>query len=527
MRAAIALQKKLRLLTEKYSVEMSTPLINSIVESCVKKEVKEYRKTLFRFAVNLSGQFSVVLISKLVRTSRKPMILCPSCQTKSLVDIFQHKDRSFRRDRAPCTCNRVQSDEKWLLRIYNPLNSAVVEEFIGAAKIKEVLRKSRKAREELLTKNNVSTSLVGETFGRLRSLFSFQGDEKRNKHEIDVTPAEAALRAREESSALPLLPKHLSTDLNNELDNIQHNNSVERMQSTTFQTTIMDYDGPVVHDIPATKDASWEPFSALRRSFIYKKRLYERANELSKHMKFCLQRMTHCREVAAVKSAHAESLEFNCEDARSLLLRTLYDIDLAEKRIKQAMLLSKELLSDFSMEESNVKEEWKQSYEGIEDASAWKGLNRKRKLEKLFEQYALAYKSIWESFAPIHEERTKARIAAKTAESAFLIAKSELEECERALAPAEAVCSNLLSLAWETSSSLLACFSMPFKQKFPQRRRFQVVDYSLVFVRDALERVRRKNRGAFALLEQRVVGLRPGKECINIKKVRINCSILS
>eukprot|EP01037_Dinobryon_pediforme_P028074 gene28074-31202_t len=191
------------------------------------------------------------------------------------------------------------------------------------------------------------------------------------------------------------------------------------------------------------------------------------------------------------------------------------------------MLLSKELLSDFSMEESNVKEEWKQSYEGIEDASAWKGLNRKRKLEKLFEQYALAYKSIWESFAPIHEERTKARIAAKTAESAFLIAKSELEECERALAPAEAVCSNLLSLAWETSSSLLACFSMPFKQKFPQRRRFQVLDYSLVFVRDALERVRRKNRGAFALLEQRVVGLRPDVAKTLDKRLRsvIRCKI--
>ena len=176
----------------------------------------------------------------------------------------------------------------------------------------------------------------------------------------------------------------------------------------------------------------------------------------------------------------------------------------------QAMLLSKELIHDFSLEEANLREEWKQSYDDLENANDWIGLNCKRKLEKLLEIHLKEFHRLRVLFQPIYEARVAADNERKAAETSYTAAIAMFDTCIKEVAPAGAAQFGLKAVAHDAVSSLLSTFNMPFKRKPPQRRRLQVVPYSLVFVRDPLERVRRQFRAAFVLLDQRVLGLRPG-----------------
>ena len=176
----------------------------------------------------------------------------------------------------------------------------------------------------------------------------------------------------------------------------------------------------------------------------------------------------------------------------------------------QAMLLSKELIHDFSLEEANLREEWKQSYDDLENANDWKGLNCKRKLEKILETHLTEFRRLLVLFQPILEARIAVENERKAAETSYAAAIAMFEACLKEVAPAGAAQFGLKAVAHETVCTMLSTFNMPFKRKPPQRRRLQVVPYSLVFVRDPLERVRRQYRSAFVLLDQRVLGLRPG-----------------
>ena len=321
---------------------MAPMIVKNILDACVKKEVKSYRKTVFKIAVNFSGQFSIVLVSKLVRTSRKPVELCNSCQTKSLVDIFQPVEKSFKRDRAPCTCQRVQCPERWLLKVYDPLDCIVIEKTVAISEVKETLRKIKHA-QRLLTQMHVKNSLIGESLGNLSSLFTFStndGKSRDSSQEMNVSLAAAALRAREESSVLPLLPKHLSKDLRQKVDKSKPDkySYIHWLETTPSTKTIVDFCGPVVQD-SEDRNILWEPFSDMNKSTFYKSLLKERANEMFNHLEACMQRMQTCQEISRVHSADAELKEFACEDARSLVLKTLYEIDMADKRIARVCAL--------------------------------------------------------------------------------------------------------------------------------------------------------------------------------------------
>jgi hypoxanthine phosphoribosyltransferase len=67
------------------------------------------------------------------------------------------------------------------------------------------------------------------------------------------------------------------------------------------------------------------------------------------------------------------------EDARASLHRTNRLLTQATDKIDFAMALSRENLVDIEMQEQNVWENWKQSWDVMEDGNAWMGLNNRRK----------------------------------------------------------------------------------------------------------------------------------------------------
>ena len=67
------------------------------------------------------------------------------------------------------------------------------------------------------------------------------------------------------------------------------------------------------------------------------------------------------------------------DDARASLHRTNRLLTQATDKIDFAMALSRENLEDIEMQEQNVWENWKQSWDVMEDGNAWMGLNNRRK----------------------------------------------------------------------------------------------------------------------------------------------------
>jgi len=64
------------------------------------------------------------------------------------------------------------------------------------------------------------------------------------------------------------------------------------------------------------------------------------------------------------------------EDYRSKLIRTTEQLEAATARIAQVMSFSKRNIESLDLQEKSLGEDWGQDYDALEDADAWKGLNR-------------------------------------------------------------------------------------------------------------------------------------------------------
>jgi len=512
IRAEIAFKKKWRLLTEKYSAELALPFVSKIIEQCVKKEVKENTKVLFKFAANFSGQFLVVMVSKLVRRSRKPMKLCISCRTKSTVKIFQPKDRSLKTGRAPCSCRRVECCERWLLKVYNPLTRSQSFKEMDISEVKRALRYIQRAGEQFMNLNYINGALVGDTFGKLQPLFEPNKDTAAKVESINLSfgLAIAMLQARVESSALPLIPRQLSIELRSQLtlNNKFAAFNYKWFESTNNPRTIKDFDGVVVEDV-IDEDIIWQPMKDIEKSARFATILEEREEILQKYLNFCQLELQHYRDDAAKKNLEAEVGQFECEDFRSRIMKTMEDINTAEARIQAAMQLSKALITDFIAEEENIREDWRQSYDKVENADGWRGLNCKRKLLRQFEVQIAEYNAVWEKFKPLLDVYIQAKSSLRMAEMAFETAKRDYDRCAALIPSSLAIQSTTKAVAIEAVQTLLTSMNMPLKLKGVRKRRLEITPFLQVFIRDPLERLRQKYRSVFTLLEQKVVGLRP------------------
>jgi hypothetical protein len=69
------------------------------------------------------------------------------------------------------------------------------------------------------------------------------------------------------------------------------------------------------------------------------------------------------------------------EDSRSKFIRTSEFLVIASNKIKNTMEYCKNNINEINLHESNISEDWRQDYDGIENGNGWKDLNMKRKLQ--------------------------------------------------------------------------------------------------------------------------------------------------
>lgn len=348
--------------------------------------------------------------------------------------------------------------------------------------------------------------LQGKSFGVLQPLF--ESAAALIGSESPGARAQARLRARMESSALPFIPQIFSTALLR---------AVEGGSSVSMPFDYIASPGPrsVTHidDIYRAQnlDWHWEPLSdsmkAIQRLKWAKTFVSNMRERTAESRRISAEKEAELREMLQAPLEH-DSMEF--EDIRSVIFRADLQLKLAGERISKVMNFSKSKFGDFLAQEKNEMEEWTQAWDALEDGHAWEGLNKKRYIERDLIRFTEAFNAALLKLSGTCTYVSGARAAAESAAAIFRKHLAEQQDADAQFAMLRKQNNELRKLARETFRAASSTLSLPRRVWRPSRQTLlQTVPYHLTFVRDPLLRTKRECRAAWRGLHKRLMTLRP------------------
>lgn len=519
-----------KLLVEKEAAMYSRVFVSKILKDATERFIKLHSRPFFKTTVNLSGEFSLAMFYRLGCKLRKSSELCISCRTQSHICLYQPKDRQNEIQRAPCTCLMIQSQERILMRIYNPMNPQKnLETIIKMDSFREILIGVENA-QILMSQDYISKSLIGTSFGALGPLFDV--DNATPMYGKGYSYSRAVLLAAAESSVLPLLPKFLPEQVHTAIRNspkflqnlrpwlrsLQRPLSVENFDN-------IDADYKFSCKINAVWD--WPVFREIETAERYLERakqesafLRSKINEAEENLRMAEK---HQRQLAVA----LDRLGIEYEDQLARVLQVSDEVLRSVKKIKETMDFSKLLFNRSTAEEQCRLENWSQSYEDFEDGHGWRGMNQNRKLVK---QHMDKLKKLWQLYKPLCDTE----IAYFQSIDASVCKRVELANCIDAyrlqLPQIDIIQSIYTNISTNVKSALRAVagtFTMPRKMPPPDCRRLQKTPLNVVFVRDPLDRLQKEYRSALSVLTRRILVLRPVQQTLDARiKSVVRCVVL-
>ena len=556
------------------TLRQSCALARQIVPECVAHGVKSALSQLssisHKVALNLSGVLTVVTIKATARQAKRSPVLCSSCTTRlhrgnrrknypkvpptgdnletvdvkcrAPLDFMQNGIITYRAvsgihvERDVCTCVWTHSEEHWLLTFFEPLTGSVTKKTVSMSEIQKNIQEVVLARSNMYEKmSERKKRLQGTSYGNLEPLFFDSGVAFDGR--LDKSYTYARRVAARINSILPLLPQVGGKIITNEvLYAIRDRKSlpVDSIRSTrigqctpTLETrTHMDR-LELSRPLPEGTPNVFEPLADVLYALRHIRRV--------KHHRASLQEILQSRkdvlrqreeEISLFMRSKSEKIPMQYEDARSRFLRTDAQLVVAREKIVKVMGYHKENMEAYEAQEQNIQEDWKQDYDGLENGSAWRGLNESRRLEEKWhadkEEYH-RYCIQCPDLVPVQKEMERkvelARAEVKRAEKAIL-------NYTPVLAAVESIYERVHELTRTTIAASLAPWAMPRKVRGPinslgfyQKRRLQKMRYDQVFVRDPAKRALPENIGLLDLLDRRVMALRPVKNVSGTRTV--------
>lgn len=197
-------------------------------------------------------------------------------------------------------------------------------------------------------------------------------------------------------------------------------------------------------------------------------------------------------------------------------------------------------------EEQGQQLDDRQSYEAVESANIWIGLNEKRKLEAQHEVMFADCKQKAEKCGTVYQLYESACVALLRAEEHHAQCVLQYEQHFPFIAQKQRELQEMRVYTRAAADAVLRTYSMPRRippypvprkhtaqegmqgvGRYTSARRLQRVPWNLVFVRDPLERLRLANRGALAVLQKRVMKLRPMQRTLDGRlKPYLRCVVL-
>jgi len=567
--------------TEVEAAKLAITWVADLLTVCVKKRVQKEKRSVFRFTMNMSGVFCMISMRRQALPSRKPVstsALCAGCQTQCIIDKFEPADRSVSKNRAPCTCTFRAPLEQWQLNIYNPLTRQTFNHVMDVGQVRQMLRGIEWAARIMRTSAFAQHALCGDSFDHLTPLFSKHDplhelqsgveDDAFSGRRMDRSFSRALLSAAEESSVLPRMPLLLPPEISNVINEAGMH---EYQTSEYFRTPFLGSRPVVGFDhvriVDGRRDLSedfhvggadprwvWHPLVDMTKlkvevghHSVLSEQFAAALHSAATHEQVCLQSRTALLE-------RLESAQIVFEDTRAVLLRAADSIQAAQDKIEQVMRYCKKLQTDLDLEERGQQLDDRQSYENLEDANMWIGLNEKRRLEKVYEvQYAncaahyQAYSIAADAFARASEGLRDAQFRHQNLRARF---EAHLPQ----IALRQQMLRDLQTQTRAAAAAVLSTFSLPRKHpsyvmnkarsgslrgdevteegvmpvaKYSSSRRLQRIPWNLVFVREPLERLRLQNRGAMAVLQRRIMKLTPQQGTLDRRiKGYLRCVVL-
>jgi hypothetical protein len=456
--------------------------------------------------------------------------------------------------------------EQWQLNIYNPLAKESTQLVLSVAQVRQMLRGIERAAKTMRSPEFAYRSLVGRDFGELHPLFgedpsqqhdpqatagaAHDGDDAFNGRRLDRSFSNALMKASAESAVLTRLPMCLPPQISHIIGTTGQHEYVAsryvRAPSTEYARLLGSYDAPVMRDGCGSAEAAWvwHPLSDARRLRLEIERCRVLSDGFQQLVVFAAAAVKEREAEKTAAGGVLEQVQMVYEDALAAVVRILPQIQAAGQRIVDVMRFSKQLLEDVTMEELGEQLDRKQSYDVLEDANAWMGLNEKRKLEK---QYAALFEDCQTKSKHFHGASTAFAAAA----DALVCARSLYEERRRCfellhpvIAAKERELRELKVYTRAAADAVLQTYSMPRKVpsravvsapaegvspsvRFTNARRVQRMPWNQVFVRDPLERLRLENRAALSVLQRRVMKLVPMQATLDKRlKGHLRCVVL-
>lgn len=581
MRRRIREKKKHYRNTEVEAAKLAPLLVADLLKQCIAVQVSREKRSVFRFTMNMTGVLCMVSLRRQAAPFRKPVTvgeLCAGCNTQCIVTKYEHSDRSYSKDRAPCTCVLVSPQEEWQLNIYNPLNRESFQHTVSVTQARQMLRGIESAVKFMRTSHYAYESLVGPSFGHLTPLFGQpegpqstaqqhltdskvpEENEAFSGRRLDRSFSMALLNSSAESAVLPrlplLLPDQISALVNSAGLHFYEPSEYCKTSSTVPARRVAGYsrlpmlDGCKASEIISDQDGPFDPQWDWRPLFdmnIIKKEI-ERNAALSEDFKIAIVTAEeNVRECAAMKVAayvDIEHAQMVYEDARGLVLRAHLDIDIAARRIEEVMRFGRQLETEMHLEEKGEMVNNHQSHDLFESASGWIGLNQKRQLERLHAQLFADCQVKCNAFLHVHSGYAEASDALRCAEDRYQTALIRFESHRPVIAQRSAMLREMQVQVRAAANAVLLTYSLPRKRpsvliprlgaegvqqiaRYSGSRRLQRIPWNLIFVRDPLERLRMQNRAPLTVLQRRVMKLAPQQRTLDKRiKGTLRCVVL-
>jgi hypothetical protein len=301
--------------------------------------------------------------------------------------VYNPKKHLYETARSICSCPLVHQREQCLFRLYDPMSNRSFYKILTESEIRENIKFVNKISKISIEERRVR--LIGTSFGEIAPLFASRLETKSHKY-TRIQTAVGVLKAAEESAVLPLMPRMIPLDLLKYADcilkvNIETIQSFYRIESTRGPLTVKDvHADDEIRELHHSKH--WEIFSNLklvnRQLERVKHELYvreTRANNSEAHYAFCIE-----EEARARRLLDRDLMSF--EDIRTQVINTFDKYIDLKKQIVDAVAFSKFGVEKVTAEELNLKEDWSQSHDGLENGNAWRGLNNQRRLETVLSE---------------------------------------------------------------------------------------------------------------------------------------------
>ena len=485
------------------AIAAALALVPAVLQQCLRRCVQDHTRPLLRMGANLSGHYVVVSLIDGVRGLKKPLELCRVCNRS-----VAGPEPCWAAQGVPCMCRLLRSTEQWTLSIFDPLRGSSLTRRVDVAGVRAAMLKGRAAVAALMDPQRRMQRLVGESFQPLQPLFS-QKDASWD-FVMEKSYTMARLKASLEGSALPLLPREISPAVTRVMDSDTFCDA--SLAAFALATTCGLAAVTAVQDLQKSSDAAWDwqPLADMRAAQKHSRALQQRADVLDQLLSAAAAAVgSHSEEYSEESlAAGLDRCLMAVEDHRGQLLVFLEQLEAADSLITRVMRFSKGGLSEYSAQERGVGEDRVQSYDDFQDGNAWRGLNNKRKMQLRQGAVVEAYTSRLSGVHDAHCRVLQGRQALAGSErwlrqlrASFDTIQPRLDFLQRARGSSKAA-------AREALRYYVSTLSLPQKRKHGGTR-LQQVPYELVFVRDPLERARKRWRGAWQLLDRRVLTLRP------------------